>query len=370
MTPHAAELARTIKATPLILTAAARPTGRTRGFCTALPPLPMQAPGRGAVPYKRARELVNATVPQHVAAWAKIIGLQGTDAQFQEDVTEALHAFMRAHIATTSGRWRWSTVRKAFLDLAEDYTALAKLLRHWESGRALPPHRFDPLFKDLPPLWPDPPVLRTKLAPFDAARSKGLAKAAKGYAKACPLDKGGRVSPSASRRCLSGSLMRSSAQRNARPPSAAARLLAGGAGTSSRSSSRRFGRWRATSPKLSLEQPVELKLSTSDARGKRLQRLLVRVVPARQVPRRRQVRHLPRPGLREPQRPVVVAGLSGAGGRRQAEVERLARAPARTLGWRRVRAGTKAPVLFSVLSLATTRSRSHPSCGSKIHHRG
>jgi hypothetical protein len=154
----------------------------------------MQALGRGAVPYQRARELVAAAVPQHVEAWAKTIGLQSTDArfaQFREDVTEALHACMRAHIATP-GRWRLSTMRQTFLDLADDYAAIAKVLRHWESGGTLAPVYFDPRFKDLPPLM-DPTVLRSVLAPYGrAADFKRLAKAARGYAELCVRDKGTR----------------------------------------------------------------------------------------------------------------------------------------------------------------------------------
>ena len=161
----------------------------------------MQALGRGAVPYQRARELVNATVPQHVAAWAKIIGLQGTDAQFQEDVTEALHASMRAHIATPH-RWRWSDARKAYLRLAQDYAAIAQLLQ--PGGDVNPPLTNDPRFSALPSLWPDPPYLRTvaldqfrtALASFgDAAFFEGLAKAARQYAKRCAVDRGGHPPP-------------------------------------------------------------------------------------------------------------------------------------------------------------------------------
>jgi hypothetical protein len=80
---------------------------------------------------------VEKAVANNVGKWGAAIGLKRTDAgfaEFREHMTRALHAFMLAHIATP-GRWRWSTVRRAFLDLAEDYAAISKLLRHWDSGR-------------------------------------------------------------------------------------------------------------------------------------------------------------------------------------------------------------------------------------------
>ncbi len=138
-----------------------------------------------------ARERVEEAVSQHIEEWAAASGLTCTD-KFKEDVTEALHAFMRAHIATP-GRWRWSTVRKAFFDVADDYAAISKLLRHWESGRDLPPLHLDPRFKDLPPLWPEPPMLRAVLAPFgNGAKFSKLAKAARHYAALCVPDEGSR----------------------------------------------------------------------------------------------------------------------------------------------------------------------------------
>ena len=139
----------------------------------------------------RARKCVEKIVPQHIEQWAAAIGLTATD-ELQGDVTKALFECMLAHIAAP-GRWRWSTVRKAFLDLAEDYDAISKLLRHWESGRAPPPLYFDPRFKNLPPLTPEPALLRAALAPFgNSAQFKNLAKTAERYAEACVPDERGR----------------------------------------------------------------------------------------------------------------------------------------------------------------------------------
>jgi hypothetical protein len=134
-------------------------------------------------------------VANNVGKWAAAIGQKRNDAgfaEFRKHVTGALHAFLLAHIATP-GRQRWSTVRKAFVDLSEDYAAMSKLLRHWESGRGLPPIHADPRFKDLPLLTPEPAVLRAALAPYgNASEFAGLAKAAQRYAEACVRDDGGR----------------------------------------------------------------------------------------------------------------------------------------------------------------------------------
>jgi hypothetical protein len=140
--------------------------------------------------YVRARKCVEKIVPQHIKQWAAAIGQTATD-ELQGDVTKALFECVLAHIAAP-GRWRWRTARKAYLDLAEDYDAMSKLLRHWESGRAPPPLSFDPRFKDLPSLWPEPALLRAKLAPYNSDHFKNLAKTAKSYAKACAPDEGGR----------------------------------------------------------------------------------------------------------------------------------------------------------------------------------
>jgi hypothetical protein len=136
----------------------------------------------------KAREAVEKAVQQHIEQWAAAVGLTVTD-QFREDVTEALHAFMRN---ATPGRWRWSTMRRAFLDLADGYAAIAKVLGRWESGGTLPPVYFDPRFKDLPQLM-DPRVLGAVLASYGhAADFKDLAKAAQRYAGLCVRDEGSR----------------------------------------------------------------------------------------------------------------------------------------------------------------------------------
>jgi hypothetical protein len=100
------------------------------------------------------------------------------------------------------------------LDRADDYKAIEKLLRRWESGGTLPPAYFDPRFKDEPALK-DPMVLRAVLAPHgkevfrdqakaarryravlalhgNATTFRDQAKAARRYAHLCPPDKGSR----------------------------------------------------------------------------------------------------------------------------------------------------------------------------------
>jgi hypothetical protein len=84
--------------------------------------------------------------------------LQSTDApfaQFLEDVTEALHACMRAHIATPY-RSRWSDFRTDFMRVAEAARAVARNLDNLRAAfRALPPTAIwlrdpEPMFKHLP----------------------------------------------------------------------------------------------------------------------------------------------------------------------------------------------------------------------------
>ena len=90
------------------------------------------------VPYQRARELVNAAVPQHVEAWAGIIGLKSPDVrftQFREDITEALHACMRAHEAAPH-RSRWSDVRTDFMRVADAARAVTRDLRNLRAALA------------------------------------------------------------------------------------------------------------------------------------------------------------------------------------------------------------------------------------------
>ena len=135
------------------------------------------------MPYQRARELVNAAVPQHVEAWAAILGLGSTDvryAQFQEDVTEALHACMRAHIAAPY-RFRWSDIRPDFMRVAQEARSVAS---HLGNLRDLPPATVwlrnpEPMFKHLP---------LQSLSDLEA-----LANEADQQAEACKLsDKGSR----------------------------------------------------------------------------------------------------------------------------------------------------------------------------------
>jgi hypothetical protein len=109
-------------------------------------------------------------------------------------VAKALLACLSAHLAVPYS-WRWSDARKAFLDVAECYAAMANLSqRRWP---ALPPLHLDPRFKGLPQLSPPPEILGAKLAkslaPFgDASSLRRLARAARRYADACDVDKGGR----------------------------------------------------------------------------------------------------------------------------------------------------------------------------------
>ena len=148
--------------------------------------------------YTRARKCVEKAVPQHIEQWAAAVGLTVTD-HFREDVTEALHACMRAHIAAPH-RWTWVTARAAYSRLAKDYAAIAQLLR--PDGGVVPPLSHSAPFNALPPLWPDPPLLRPALRQFrialercgDAAVFEGLAKAARQYAGLC-VGEGGRPPP-------------------------------------------------------------------------------------------------------------------------------------------------------------------------------
>jgi hypothetical protein len=138
-------------------------------------------------PYERERELAAKAVSEHASEWAAKIGTTATT-QFIEDVAEALHACLRAHLAEPN-RWRWADVRKDYLRLAENYALLAELLRNWRGS--VPPVHSDPRFKNLPPLMAPPAVLTAALALFDAEEFGRAAKAAKRHADACITDKGG-----------------------------------------------------------------------------------------------------------------------------------------------------------------------------------
>lgn len=136
--------------------------------------------------YDTARELVENTVPQHIKRWAAIIALTPTYAgfsQFREDVTEALHACMRAHIAKQCRpHERFSDLRKEFVALANAATKTAKLLRRAEGIlKRLPPMHHDPAFR----LAHDP---RSTAIELD-----GLAEASRRHADECKrADRGGR----------------------------------------------------------------------------------------------------------------------------------------------------------------------------------
>jgi hypothetical protein len=139
------------------------------------------------VPHQRARELVDAAVRQHVEAWAEIVGLRSADvrfAQFREDVTEALHACMRAHIGSPY-RARWSDIRTDFMRVSEAARAVAK---HLDNLRAA--------FDALPPntIWLRDPEPMFKHLPFQSRSDLlALADSADEQAEACKLaDKGSR----------------------------------------------------------------------------------------------------------------------------------------------------------------------------------
>jgi len=107
------------------------------------------------VPYDRARGLVEAAVPQRIEAWAEIVQLTTADVRFdrfREDVTEALHACMRAHIATPY-RFRWSDIGEDFGRVAEEARAVAMRLRKLRAAFdkvAIWLRDPDPMFKHLP----------------------------------------------------------------------------------------------------------------------------------------------------------------------------------------------------------------------------
>jgi hypothetical protein len=120
-------------------------------------------------------------VPQRIEAWAEIIGLRSTDvrfAQFQEDVTEALHACMRAHVAAPY-RSRWSDIRTDFMRVAEAARAVA---RHLDNLRAA--------FDGLPPIpiWLRDPAPMFKHLPLQSISDlEALASEADRQAEACKL---------------------------------------------------------------------------------------------------------------------------------------------------------------------------------------
>jgi hypothetical protein len=142
--------------------------------------------------HQRARELVNAAVANHVAAWASTVALTSTDARFdrfREDVTEALHACMRAHIAVPyRTHERAADVRKDFVALANAATAAAEKFREVQTilDRLPPPMLHDPA----PPHDPDP-AFRLAHPPWSVIfELEGLAAAAHRHAESW-VDRGG-----------------------------------------------------------------------------------------------------------------------------------------------------------------------------------
>jgi hypothetical protein len=92
------------------------------------------------MPYNRARQLVEQAVPQHIERWAALIGLKPTDAgfaRFREDMTEALHAGMQAHIDDQghlkSKLTRVADMRPPLKQEAREARALAQRLRAFAS---------------------------------------------------------------------------------------------------------------------------------------------------------------------------------------------------------------------------------------------
>jgi hypothetical protein len=135
--------------------------------------------------YVLARERVEEVVPRRIERWGRIIGLTSTHArftQFREDVTEGLHACMRAHIAEKHGRYkRFSDLRKDFIALAKGATAASTNLRKVEDIlKRLPPMQHDPAFRLIHDPW------------ATAFELDGLAKAARQHADECKsADRGG-----------------------------------------------------------------------------------------------------------------------------------------------------------------------------------
>jgi hypothetical protein len=141
--------------------------------------------------FDRARELVEDAVATKVELWAKEIGLTRKDAgleQFRNDVAEALHACMRAQIATPYRR-RGSGLREALNRVSREAEATAKRLCRLQAALDdLPAAAFygDPAFR-----FPALRAIEVDLvgSPPDI---EGLAAAARRYSDALKLgDKGG-----------------------------------------------------------------------------------------------------------------------------------------------------------------------------------
>ncbi|WFU37597.1 hypothetical protein QA640_24325 [Bradyrhizobium sp. CB82] len=138
----------------------------------------------------QARKLVDDAVASNVELWAKKIGLTRKDArfkQFRDDVTEALHACMRAQIATPYRR-RGSDLREALKRVAREAQATAKRLCSLQAALDdLPAAAFyrDPAFR-----FPSLKAIEVNLAgsPPDI---EGLAAAARRHADALKQDEKG-----------------------------------------------------------------------------------------------------------------------------------------------------------------------------------
>jgi hypothetical protein len=106
----------------------------------------------GPAEYQHARALVEAAVANHVVGWAKTVALTCTDARFErfrENVTEALHSCLRAHIGAPYRTYkRAADVRKDFDALADAATTAAEKLYAVQAVLdRLPPMYHNPAFR-------------------------------------------------------------------------------------------------------------------------------------------------------------------------------------------------------------------------------
>jgi hypothetical protein len=128
--------------------------------------------------YTKARERVETEVPKRIDSWGALLELTRKEArfdQFKVDVTEALHACMRAHIAEGHRQYeRFSDLRKDFIALAGEAVAAMTKLRSVEKIlKRLPPMQHDPAFRLVHDPW------------ATACELDGLAKAARRHADEC-----------------------------------------------------------------------------------------------------------------------------------------------------------------------------------------
>jgi hypothetical protein len=145
----------------------------------------MTPPGWSCSEYDKARAGVEEAVRRHIKDWAALVRLTQTDGRFpkfREDVTDALHACMRAHIAEKYRRHkRYSHLSRDFDAAARAATSTAKGLRNLAVVlKRLPPMHHDPAFR----LMHDPHATACEL--------DGLAQMARRYADECKsADRGG-----------------------------------------------------------------------------------------------------------------------------------------------------------------------------------